>query len=106
MKARKISILVAVFVIASLLLASTAFAAAYKCTVNRVGSTTTSYIVYLTSDTSAWSGSRWFRLPKVDKQGKEFLAIALTAYANGKKLQVTLATVDQGTEVSAIYILD
>jgi hypothetical protein len=105
MKTKKISFLVAVFVLTTLLLISTAFAAWYTCTITKVGANASAYVVFLT-DTAATPKftNRWFVLEPA--RAKELLAIALTAHANGKKLQVALGSVAAGSTVVGAYVMD
>jgi hypothetical protein len=105
MTAKRISFLVAVFVLASLLMVNAASAAWYKCTIKRVGADSSGYIVYLADTKSAPSfTNRWFVLnPSI---GKELLAVALTAYANNKIFYVSLATITTGSTISAAYVMD
>jgi hypothetical protein len=105
MTARKVAIAVAVFVFASLLLANTASAAWYKCTITRVGATSDRFVVYLT-DTAATPAftNTWFVLHNTIK--KELLAIALTAYSSNKKLYVSLPVVTAGSTIAAAYMMD
>lgn len=85
-------------------------AAWLTCTVDQVGPSGTtegvsgSYI-YLTdtADPPAWGGAskKCYFGPA---RGKEFLAVALTALANGKKVQVGITLTPAIPPISAIYI--
>jgi len=106
MKAKKM-FLVLVFVLTSLLLVSAASAANYTCTISQVGVTSAgNYLVYLTDTaaTPAWTGGRYFTLKAT--VGKETLAVALTAYANAKRVKVSLTSVDSLTIIGAFYVMD
>lgn len=105
MKAKRITFLVAVFVLASLLMVNVASAAWYKCTINRVGANSSGYIVYLGDNAASPAfANRWFVLdPTI---GKELLAIALTAYANSKVFYVNLTTIANGSTISEAYMRD
>ena len=105
MTAKRISFLVAVFVLASLLMVNVASAAWYRCTINRVGANSSGYIVYLTDTKAAPSfTNRWFVLsPSI---GKELLAVALTAYTNSKIFYVSLPSITAGSTISAAYVMD
>jgi hypothetical protein len=105
MTAKRISFLVAIFVLASLLMVNVASAAWYKCTIKRVGADSSGYIVYLTDTKAAPSfTNRWFVLnPSI---GKELLAVALTAYTNNKIFYVSLPTITAGSTISAAYMMD
>jgi len=105
MRAKKISILGAVFVLTSFLMVNTAFAAWYTCTILKVGVTSTANIVVLTDTaaTPAFLNRNYVLNPTIKK---ELLALALTAYANGKKLQVSLSSIAGGSTIAAAYMLD
>jgi len=107
MKARKISMMVAVVLFAGLLMASTASAAWYTCTIDKVGVNPTSgYIVYVTSAnaTPDWAGSRWYVFDVADE--KTFMAIALTAYANGKKVSISITSKAVGSACNGLLVMD
>lgn len=103
MKAKKISILMVVFVVMSLLLANTAFAAWFTCTIDKVGA---QGVIFVT-DTAATPAftNRWFKSDPT--KAKEMLAVALTAYSNGKRLYISLPNPPvQGAQIAGMYIVD
>jgi hypothetical protein len=105
MKARRVSLIVAAFLVLILLLASTASAAWYICTITRVGASGSNNIVYLThSAADPQFTNRWFVLNPSIK--KELLAIALTAYSSNKKLYVSLPTITAGSTIAGAYMMD
>ena len=105
MKAKRIFLLAAVFVLTSLLLVNVASAAWYACTITRVGATGASNIVYLTHDAATpLFSKRNFVLNSA--KAKELLAIALTAYSSGKRLYVSLGSTAAGSTVAAAYMID
>jgi hypothetical protein len=70
-----------------------------------VGATPDGYIVYLKDTaTTPRFGNRWFVLDPA--HGKELLALAMTAYANGKIFYIGVETVTTGTTISTAYMMD
>ena len=105
MKAKRITFWVAVFMLVSLLMVNVASAGWFKCTINRVGATSSGYIVYLTHNAaSPVFTDRWFVLESTI--GKELLSIALTAYANGKVLFINVPTTTAGSTIAGAYMMD
>ena len=106
MTTKKISFLVAVFVLASLLMVNVASAAWYICSVNRVGGYEGGFVVYLTDTSTAHVFTdRYFYLDASHE--KEYLALAITAYVNGKRLYVNLLPSNAaGSIVKVLYMMD
>jgi hypothetical protein len=103
---KKVAIVVLVMVLASLLAASTSFAAIYVvCNVNATGQAGTGPAVNLT-DTAAtpqWTGARWFSLdPAI---ANTCLAAALTAISSGYRVYCKIDSNVLGATVRYLYVM-
>ena len=98
---KKFVIAMALFVV--MMSAQIAQAAFYVCTLNSTGPAA----VYLT-DTAATPAftNRVFALPTNAAARNQFLAIALTAIASGKNVQVSLASTAALTTVSGMLLIN
>lgn len=84
-----------------------AAAAWYTCTVNQAGpfgvAESSSVRIFLTDDGAAWEGSKEFKVNV--SRANSFLAVALTAMANGKKVRVSCANIAASpAAITAIYL--
>jgi len=109
MKVRKS--LTVIFLVCGLLagLSLQASAAWYTCTVNQAGpfgATAESGVrIYLTDDAATWEGSKQFKVAAA--RANQFLAVALTAIANGKKVYVSCVNPAVALPtITAIYLVN
>lgn len=111
MKTNKIILIVLAvfFLLSSFSMQAIAAASWFTCTIDQVGpyglneGVSGSYI-YLTStaDPPAWDGSR--RCIISPNRGKEYLATALAALANGKQVMVYINPANVTPTINGIYI--
>ncbi len=81
-----------------------AVAAWYTCNINSIGGNGDTTLVKLTDTASnkAWSGSRYFTIPKAHKN--YYLALILTALSQGKKVKISLKTIKSKSTIKTLYI--
>jgi len=82
----------------------------YMCTVDMAGpfgtTAASSSRVYLTDTATdpAWAGSKQFVITTT--RAKEYLAVALTAVASGKKVKINSDLSSESPTISAIYVVN